>query len=129
MKLIPIALNCRLFLIEQLQHLKLVLVNEFSNPFEYAKDLHERGILPKSSYLALLNFFTKNWRDPIPAKTALVNLLFEELVNLSTYEKFKDYYEIRLHWIYDLLSSMGGEYTMTNFVLGMSKLISIIIIS
>ena len=101
---------CCYLILEQLEHLKGVLVSEFVTPFIDAWDLYLIGILPKQSFLAVSNFFTP--AQQIASKVAgwaLVNLLFEELIDPSIYSKFKDYCRKKLLDSFDLLSSMG-EY-------------------
>ena len=98
-------------MLEQLKQLKNVLANEFLDPFEMAKDLHDNGILSVQSYLAVLNFFPYyELYLPIEAKIALVNLLFEELVDPTTLDNFKDYARSNLSHLFELLKSMGKYY-------------------
>ena len=98
---------CCCLILGQLEKLKGILVSEFLTPFSDARDLNLIGILPKQSYFAVSNFFTPG--QEIEARRALVNLLFEELIDPSIYSKFKVYCRKRLLESFDLLSSMG-EY-------------------
>ena len=102
---------CCCLILEQLKQLKGILVSEFRNPFLDAKDLYGIGILPKQSFLAISNFFSTG-RQILSevARLALVNLLFEELIDPSIYSKFKAYCRKRLLESFDLLSSMGEYY-------------------
>ena len=90
-----------------MEKLKGILVSELLDPFVDASDLHYIGILPKQSFFAISNFFTSV--QQIEATLALVNLLFQELVDPSIYSKFKDYCRKKLLKSFDLLNSMG-EY-------------------
>ena len=87
-----------------MNHLKDILLKEFSNPFGSAKDLHKNRILRKQSYLAVFTL-----KDS--AGDALVNILFEELIDPNTYDKFKAYSRQKIHQCFGILSSMGEGYT------------------
>ena len=97
-------------MLEQLKHLKNLLANEFFDSFEMAKYLYDNGILPEQSYFAVINFFP--YYDPtfhlsFQARMALVNLLFEELVDPATLDNFKDYARSKFSQSFELLNSMG----------------------
>ena len=98
-------------MLEQLKQLKNLLANEILDPFEMAKDLYDNGILPVQSYLAVLNFlpYYVNY-EPIVKNIALVNLLFEELVDPTTLDNFKDYARSNFNHSFELLKSMGKYY-------------------
>ena len=68
------------------------------------EDLYLRGILHNQSYVALSNFgvILTNW-----SRGALINLLFEELIDPITYDHFKDYSRIKSNRLYGVLNSMG----------------------
>ena len=95
-KLITITL-CN---IEQLKLLKHLLINkEIRRPLQKAKKLYSVGILNRRSFLAVSLF---DIEGDINIKTALVNLLFEELNDPLTYEIFKEYYNTSII-IHDLV--------------------------
>ena len=97
--------------LETLQDLKFLLAMEISSPLTMAKDLYDIGVLPKQSYLAVTKFIATT----IKANYALVNLLFDELVDPPTLDKFEDYCRIELPRSYEVLTSMG-EYYHDNFL-------------
>ena len=98
-------------MLEQLKQLKNLLANETSDPFEMAKDLYDNGILPEQSYLAVLNFIPSYGNfEPIKKIIAVVNLLFEELVDPTTLDNFKDYAKSNFNHSFELLKSMGKYY-------------------
>ena len=94
--------------LEKLKDLKIVLAMEISSPLEMAKDLEDIGLLSNESYFAFKNKFihTVTIRE---ARYPLVNLLFDELVDPTTFDNFKDFLRIKLPMSYEVLSSMG-EY-------------------
>ena len=55
------------------------------------------------NYLSVLNFHYNT-------RQVLVHLLFEELVDPTRYDKFKDYSKIKTHQLFGLLRSMGEYY-------------------
>ena len=69
-----------------------------------AQDLYLSGILQNQSYLAYTNFDYIFKRAP---EDALINLLFEDLIDPITYDHFKDYSRIKSNMLYGVLSSMG----------------------
>ena len=86
--------------IEQLKLLKHLLINkEIRRPLHKAKKLYSVGILNRRSFLAVSLF---DIEGDINIKTALVNLLFEELDDPLTYEIFKKYYNTSII-IHDLV--------------------------
>ena len=99
--------------LEILNNLEHALVMEVSSPYEMAKQLYDIGVLPKQSYLAVNNSFI-DIITSVEVNHALAKLLFDELVDPTTFDIFKDYCIIKLPQTYDLLSSMG-EYYNDNF--------------
>ena len=87
--------------------MKHIVRNEFSDPFQSAQDLYRYGILQEQSSLAVMSFFTSVRVSQ--AREALLELLFEELINQQSYDKFKYYCRVKLHEAFGLLMSMG-EY-------------------
>ena len=69
-----------------------------------AQDLYLSGILQNQSYLAFTNF-DYNFKG-VP-ENAVINLLFEDLIDPITYDHFKDYTRIKSNRIYGVLNSMG----------------------
>ena len=97
-------------LLEQLKHLKNLLANQFFDPFEMAEYFYDNGILPEQSYLAVMNFFPyygPNFHPSFQPRMALVNLLFEELVDPATLDNFKEYARSEFSQSFELLNSMG----------------------
>ena len=84
--------------------MKNYLLEEFSNIFIIAEDLYHSGILQKQSYLALNSF---NFHRSGLAREALINLLFEELIDPITYDHFKEYSRIKSNELFGVLNSMG----------------------
>ena len=86
--------------------MKQDLLGEFSDTFIIAQDLYHRRILQKQSYLALNSFNFNNTRGD-SKKKALINLLFEELIDPITYDNFKDYSRTKSNRLFTVLNSMG----------------------
>ena len=98
-------------MLEQLKLLKNRLANDLLRPIERAIDLYDSGILPMKSALSIAKFFPySEIYDPIQARKALVNVLFQELVDPTTLENFKDYARSKFNQSFELLNSMGKYY-------------------
>ena len=91
--------------LETLKDLKSILELEIRPINEMAKDLNDIGVLPKLSYLAVTSSF-----NTIAARSyPFINLLFNELVDPTTFDNFKDFCRRKLPQSYEVLTSMG-EY-------------------
>ena len=88
-----------------MKDLKSILIREIHSIHETAKDLKDIGVLPKLSYLAVTNSFITFATESYP----LINLLFDELVDPTTFDNFKDFCRRKLPQSYEVLTSMG-EY-------------------
>ena len=97
-----------IFFLEKLKDLKNVLAREISSPLKMAKYLYNIGVFSKYSYLAVTNSFIRisGYRE---RKYPLVNLLFDELVDPTIFDIFKDFCRLKLPKSYKVLNSMG-EY-------------------
>ena len=84
--------------------MRIVLDMELKAKSLSAQDLYLSGILQNQSYLAYTNFGYKFKRMP---EVALINLLFEDLIDPIIYDHFKDYSRIKSNMLYGVLSSMG----------------------
>ena len=69
-----------------------------------AQDLYLSGILQNHSYLAYTSF---DFSSQATHDEALINLLFEDLIDPITYDHFKDYMRIKSNFLYGELNSMG----------------------
>ena len=65
---------------------------------------YEYGVLKTSSYLAILYHED---RLPHNENILLQRLLFEDIRNSSTFEKFKNYCKVHMPDLLDLVNSMG----------------------
>ena len=88
-----------------MKDLKSILELEIRPINELAKDLKDIGVLPKLSYLAVTNSFNTIATQTYP----LINLLFDELVDPTTFDNFKDFCRRKLPQSYEVLTSIG-EY-------------------
>ena len=88
-----------------MKDLKSILAREIHPIHEMAKDLYDIGVLPKLSYLVVTNSIITIEARSYP----LVNLLFDELVDPTTFDIFKDFCRRKLPQSYEVLTSMG-EY-------------------
>ena len=72
-----------------------------------AQDLYLSGILQNQTYFIYTLFYYKFYYEP---NVALINLLFEDLIDPITYDHFKDYSRIKSNFLYGELNSMGKYY-------------------
>ena len=84
--------------------MRIILYFELKAESLSAEDLYLSGILKNQSYLAYTNFDNEFRGAP---DGALINLLFEDLIDPITYDHFKDYSRIKSNMLYGVLRSMG----------------------
>ena len=85
--------------------MKEVLLDEFSNPLEVAKDLFNGGVLSEQSYLTLKYLVTHP--EMSAAGKKLIQLLFHDLKDPTRYDIFKEYSRIKVNQSYGLVNSMS----------------------
>ena len=109
-------------LLEQLKLLKNLLAIDLLRPIERAIDLYDSGILSRKSALAIAKFFPySEIYNSYQGRKALVHLLFQELVDPTTLENYKDYARLKFNKSFELLNSMG-KYYHDNFSYFISEL-------
>ena len=84
--------------------MRIILEIELKGSSISAQDLYLSGILQNQSYFAYTNF---DFSSQARRETALINLLFEDLIDPITYDHFKDYSRIKSNMLYGELNSMG----------------------
>ena len=77
-----------------------------------AIDLHELGILTGPSFSAIV--YSNKTTDI--TGSLLPQLLYEDIKNSSTFEKFKKFIQLNMPHLFDLINSMGKyNYNHSNY--------------